>query len=89
MEFTEEDGKEKPANLFRLRVLWKSLEALGISSGAGGRNRTDTEQAPLDFESSASTSFTTPAEELSCFYIDHDRYCQEEIKTQSRQTIVK
>ena len=35
-------------------------------TGAGGRNRTDTEQAPLDFESSASTSFTTPAKGLSC-----------------------
>ena len=30
-------------------------------TGAGGRSRTDMEQAPLDFESSASTSFTTPA----------------------------
>jgi hypothetical protein len=29
--------------------------------GAGGGNRTRMEQAPLDFESSASTSFTTPA----------------------------
>jgi hypothetical protein len=30
-------------------------------NGAGGGNRTRMEQAPLDFESSASTSFTTPA----------------------------
>ena len=30
-------------------------------TGAGGRNRTDTGSPPLDFESSASTSFTTPA----------------------------
>jgi hypothetical protein len=29
--------------------------------GAGGRNRTDMELPPEDFESSASTSFTTPA----------------------------
>jgi hypothetical protein len=29
--------------------------------GAGGRSRTDMELPPLDFESSASTSFTTPA----------------------------
>ncbi len=29
--------------------------------GAGGRNRTDMGLLPLDFESSASTSFTTPA----------------------------
>ena len=32
-----------------------------ISYGAGGRNRTDMDLRPLDFESSASTSFTTPA----------------------------
>ena len=30
-------------------------------NGAGGRNRTDMDLHPLDFESSASTSFTTPA----------------------------
>ena len=29
--------------------------------GAGGRNRTDTELPPRDFESRASTNFTTPA----------------------------
>ena len=29
--------------------------------GAGGGNRTRMGQSPLDFESSASTSFTTPA----------------------------
>ena len=28
---------------------------------AGGRTRTDMEQAPRDFESRASTNFTTPA----------------------------
>ena len=32
-----------------------------VSTGAGGRNRTDMELPPEDFESSASTSFTTPA----------------------------
>jgi hypothetical protein len=32
-----------------------------IIIGAGGRNRTDMELPPEDFESSASTSFTTPA----------------------------
>ena len=37
-----------------------SLEWLG----AGGGNRTRMEQAPLDFESSASTNFTTPAKWL-------------------------
>jgi hypothetical protein len=37
------------------------MEAAGLLFGAGGRNRTDTELPPLDFESSASTSFTTPA----------------------------
>ena len=33
-------------------------------SDAEGRTRTDTGQGPLDFESSASTNFTTPAETL-------------------------
>ena len=33
----------------------------GEKTGAGGRNRTDMESPPEDFESSASTSFTTPA----------------------------
>jgi hypothetical protein len=32
-----------------------------VSTGAGGRNRTDMELPPEDFESSASTSSTTPA----------------------------
>ena len=32
-----------------------------IYYGAGGETRTLTGQGPLDFESSASTSFTTPA----------------------------
>jgi hypothetical protein len=32
-----------------------------IFNGAGGRNRTDMELPPADFESAASTSFTTPA----------------------------
>ncbi len=35
-------------------------------TGAGGRNRTDTELPPRDFESRASTNFTTPAK---CFGI--------------------
>jgi hypothetical protein len=34
--------------------------------GAGGRNRTGTELPPEDFESSASTSFTTPARKIEC-----------------------
>ena len=42
--------KSVPANDF-----WNAY------TNAGGRNRTDMEQAPLDFESSASTNFTTPA----------------------------
>ena len=37
------------------------MDALGTSDGAGGRNRTDMTLRSLDFESSASTSFTTPA----------------------------
>ena len=32
-----------------------------LFDGAGGRNRTDMELPPRDFESRASTSFTTPA----------------------------
>ena len=32
-----------------------------ISYGAGARNRTGTESPPVDFESTASTNFTTPA----------------------------
>jgi hypothetical protein len=32
-----------------------------LLAGAGGRNRTDTGLPPRDFESRASTSFTTPA----------------------------
>jgi len=37
-----------------------TYNALNLN-GAGGRNRTDMELPPEDFESSASTSFTTPA----------------------------
>jgi hypothetical protein len=32
-----------------------------LLAGAGGRNRTDTKLPSRDFESRASTSFTTPA----------------------------
>jgi hypothetical protein len=39
------------------KISRKSLK----KNGAGGRNRTDMELPPEDFESSASTSFTTPA----------------------------
>ena len=38
-----------------------------LSLGAGGRNRTDMGSPPLDFESSASTSFTTPAQRDALF----------------------
>jgi hypothetical protein len=65
----DREGKKKPANLFRLRVKKTSLEAFGLIAGAGGRNRTDTGSPPLDFESSASTSFTTPAGKLYIAYI--------------------
>ncbi len=37
-----------------------------IIFGAGGENRTRMSISPEDFESSASTNFTTPA--LRCFY---------------------
>ena len=36
-------------------------QSLIIFYGAEGRNRTDMGLLPLDFESSASTNFTTPA----------------------------
>ena len=39
----------------------KSAYPFVFSIGAGGRNRTDMELPPEDFESSASTNFTTPA----------------------------
>ena len=41
----------------------KALISLGVRIflGAGGRNRTDMGLPPRDFESRASTSFTTPA----------------------------
>ncbi len=44
--------KRNPKNISGLR-------SIGI--GAEGRNRTDMELPPRDFESRASTSFTTPA----------------------------
>lgn len=40
-----------------------SVKLKAIQSGAEGRTRTDTGLPLLDFESSASTSFTTPAKE--------------------------
>ena len=52
-------GKETQPNWLNLFVF----------NGAGGRNRTDTGLPPLDFESSASTSFTTPAGKLYIAYI--------------------
>ncbi len=57
----DEKDKKKPANRFQLRDKWTSPELIRLTIGAGGRNRTDMELPPLDFESSASTSFTTPA----------------------------
>ena len=42
--------------------------------GAGGRNRTDMELPPRDFESRASTSFTTPAPDAAnAYYVSHLR----------------
>ena len=38
-----------------------NLRSNFIQYGAQGRNRTDTVSLPLDFESSASTNFTTRA----------------------------
>lgn len=48
------------ASRHKKRVFRKNLKTL-VVYGAGGRNRTDMELPPEDFESSASTSFTTPA----------------------------
>ena len=51
-------------------------------SDAEGRTRTDTGQGPLDFESSASTNFTTPAKtEPILAYIAQTR--QEENSSES------
>ncbi len=54
-------GNKKAPNLFRMGLCRSLLDFLERTNGAGGRNRTDMELPPLDFESSASTSFTTPA----------------------------
>ena len=54
-------GNKKAPNLYRLGLEQSILELLGLTNGAGGRNRTDMDLHPLDFESSASTNFTTPA----------------------------
>ncbi len=48
------------ASRHKKRVFRKNLKTL-VVYGAGGRNRTDMELPPRDFESRASTSFTTPA----------------------------
>jgi hypothetical protein len=40
---------------------WTVLHQPGLSIGAGGRGRTGMPSQALDFESSASTNFTTPA----------------------------
>ncbi len=52
--------KRNPKNILELRL---------VISGAEGRNRTDMGLLPLDFESSASTSFTTPAMGLFIPYL--------------------
>ena len=44
-----------------LRIKQKIGNRTDLFCGAGGRNRTDMELPPEDFESSASTNFTTPA----------------------------
>ena len=49
----------------RLRENKKDRQKADLFIGAGGRNRTDMELPPEDFESSASTSFTTPARDKS------------------------
>jgi hypothetical protein len=57
----DQKDKKKPAIHCWMRVLKMSLDIFGLQNGAGGRNRTDMPLRALDFESSASTSFTTPA----------------------------
>jgi hypothetical protein len=49
------------ASLERKRAQTKTAEPVNFP-GAGGENRTRMSLRPLDFESSASTCFTTPAE---------------------------
>ena len=41
--------------------IMQHFNVLALGIGTEGRNRTDMSISPLDFESSASTSFTTPA----------------------------
>jgi hypothetical protein len=45
----------------KIKKIGKRADLLLFMIGAGGRNRTDMESPPADFESAASTSFTTPA----------------------------
>ena len=61
VEFSDQESSE---DIFR-RVdekLYAAIQQGGNDFfGAGARNRTEMELPPEDFESSASTSFTTPA----------------------------
>ena len=54
------DRKNRQGNKKRPYPRYRRDKAL-FFTGAGGRSRTDMDVNPLDFESSASTSFTTPA----------------------------
>ena len=54
-------GQQKTRNPLWDAGFWTYLDFSGCSIGAGGRNRTDMTLRSRDFESRASTSFTTPA----------------------------
>ena len=57
----DDAGQQKTRNPLRKAGFCTLLDFPELSNGAGGRNRTDMTLRSLDFESSASTSFTTPA----------------------------
>jgi hypothetical protein len=52
---------DQSKNLYKIYEETKDKMNLKYRDGAGGRDRTDTESLPRDFESRASTNFTTPA----------------------------
>jgi len=62
-------GNKKAPNLRRLGLQGSLLDFFGLTNGAGGRNRTDTDVNPLDFESSASCAITMLYNEF-IFYIN-------------------
>ena len=55
-------------NFYKFPLLNDLIENRVVFNGAEGRNRTDTMLPSADFESAASTNFTTPAHRRSLFY---------------------